>query len=173
MIRWRWQQPTGSGRRTGWARTFTGFDSEARGAKAFTGGEYLGADELREDTAGTLVIEITPEGSVKNGWQSATFCRVGAEGLEPCSEAFDWGKDWLAIKDKAIELLGEQAEPTSDRDRAEAAADYLLAADRLQRVAASFGPAMVDYRRVPALVDEARQCLQALLSNAEVLGVDS
>lgn len=60
----------------------------------------------------------------------------------------------------------------TDTDRAEAAADYLTALSRLRRVTHDMGEAMADYRRVPVLVDEARQCLQVILSTAEVLSND-
>ena len=105
MTRWRWEQPTASRRRTGWAKTFTSFDASATGAKAFTGGEYLEDNVLREDPKGTLIVQITPGGSIKNSREECQLSRVGDEGLEAISGDFDWRKDWLEIRDAALTVL--------------------------------------------------------------------
>lgn len=114
MIRWRWEQPRGSGRRTGWAKTFDAFDPELRGAKAFTGGAYLDDGVLREDPEGALVVQVSPVGSAKHGSDECQIFKLTPEGLEPCSGAFDWSKDWLAIKDAARALLAASADASAD-----------------------------------------------------------
>lgn len=115
-----WKQPTGSGRRTGWARTVRNIDMQQRGAKAFLG-EYLRDGVETELAVGTLVVEVAPIGSVKNGFDGARICRVTADGeLAPCACStdgyWDWRKHWLSIRDAVIEEL------TQDRAAAARAA---------------------------------------------------
>lgn len=103
-----WEQITSSGRRTSWAKTFSAVaDDGTKGAKAFTGAFLPDGAEIDLEI-GTLVLEVVPTGSVKNGSQEARFHRVAAAGLETIEGGtFDWWKQQLSAQDFARELLDE------------------------------------------------------------------
>jgi hypothetical protein len=110
-----WSKPTGSGRRTGWARTVRDLDRSRVGAKALVG-EYLQDEVETELEVGTLVLQVKPIGSVKNGFDGAALYRVSEQGrLEPCPCSadglyWDWRKQWLSIADAVAEELNVAAE---------------------------------------------------------------
>lgn len=114
----RYEQPTASGKRTGWARTFTAVHDTVRGAKAFDG-HYLRHGVEYDLERGTLVLEVYPTGSVKNGRDEARFYEVTEEGLSPVSpdadgtcqdETFEWRGEFLSCVDHAKLLLARKAE---------------------------------------------------------------
>lgn len=115
MGRIRWKQPTASGRRTGWARTVDGVNYDVRGAKSFEG-EYLRDGEEVDLPNGAIVVEVSPQGSIKNGWQAATAYVVDGEELVPrIEDEHDWRKDFLSFRD-AVVALGESITGPSELD---------------------------------------------------------
>jgi hypothetical protein len=118
-----WSKPTGSGRRTGWARTVRDLDRSRVGAKALVG-EYLQDEVETELEVGTLVLQVKPIGSVKNGFDGAALYRVSEQGrLEPCPCSadglyWDWRKQWLSIADAVAEELNVAAEAAETEDDA-------------------------------------------------------
>lgn len=112
-----YEAPTASGRRTGWAKTVEAVDYEARGARAFRGA-YL-RDHEQDMEVGTLVLQIAPQGSVKNGWEQATLWHVTPAGLEPLDGEvdYDWRRQFLSLRDRVATLLSQRSEqPVEPRD---------------------------------------------------------
>jgi hypothetical protein len=117
-----WNQTTTSGRRTSWAKPFNSIKQGAKGAQAFYyaaadplmvfGGDYLQDGVETDLPIGTLVIEVVPVGSVKNGSQQAQIFRVGPAGLGAVSDVVhDWHRGFLSLRDEALQLLGDEPEP--------------------------------------------------------------
>ena len=98
-----YSKPTASGRRTGWARTIMGLDADQRGAKAFRG-DYLRDGDQVELADGLLVLEVRPEGSVKNGWQQAHVLRVAGDKFVELAD-FNWREQYLDLLDFVREQL--------------------------------------------------------------------
>lgn len=99
IARIRFSSSVASGRRESWAKTVTDIDTTERGARAFEG-EYLQDGVECDLFIGQFVIEVIPQGSVKNGWQSVRMLRVTADGLETVDDDLgDWRKDFLSIRD--------------------------------------------------------------------------
>jgi hypothetical protein len=123
MTRIVWNQTTASGRRTSWAKPFDTIalgHGAAQGAKAF----YLSSDPLRPGgylengvetdlPEGTLVLEVRPEGSVKNGSQQARVYEVvsdnGSGELALRLGGWDWRKQYLSLVDECQKALGRRA----------------------------------------------------------------
>lgn len=96
-----WNQTRASGKRTSWARNVQSIDYTIKGARSFVG-EYLENGVETELDIGALIIEVTPEGSVKNGWQRARLYRVTVDGkyteINPDFE-FDWRKQFISFRE--------------------------------------------------------------------------
>ncbi len=101
-VRWTFRPATASGRRKSWAMNVTGinpsYDGCQRPSEAFTG-NYLREDFEHDLQIGTFVIEVRPEGSVRNGWNEAVVSRVTLDGLEDVGQVFCWPGQLLSIKD--------------------------------------------------------------------------
>lgn len=112
-VRIKYTPETASGRREGWAKIVHRVDQgPIRGAKAFDG-PYLEKGIELDLEVGTLIIEVNPEGSVKNRWSSARILRLDEDG-EWIVEAngFNWNSDFLSFRDQVARLLAEpQEEP--------------------------------------------------------------
>jgi hypothetical protein len=76
----------------------TGVEPGARGARAFAG-DYLREGEQVDLPDGTVIIEIFPRGSVKNGYQTADIQRVERGELRTLVEDLDWRSQFLEIAD--------------------------------------------------------------------------
>lgn len=116
-----YEPKTASGKRASWARLITGVnDSGLKGSKAFEG-VYL--REYEQDVeVGSLVLEVVPVGSVKNGGQEARLYRIAADGsLAPVDgvEPMDWSRNFLTIRDTVARLLGEAPNPLAGFSDAE------------------------------------------------------
>jgi len=121
-----WEQTRASGRRTSWAKWFTDL-ALSKGAKAFIGGEYLKDGVETDLEIGTLVVEVVPTGSVKNGSNEARIYRVSADGLERTGVEVDYNTRWLTLKDEVIRLMAEETLAEKDNPLAEFSVDDLLA----------------------------------------------
>lgn len=109
--RWVFAPKTASGRRRSWAMHITGlnarYEAAERPSAAFHG-SYLRAGAEYDLPIGTLVLEVVPRGSTKNGWREGLLYYVGAAGLEPCERA-RWPHGLLTLKDAVGRLLGLDA----------------------------------------------------------------
>jgi hypothetical protein len=107
-----WNQQRSSGRRTSWAKPFDRID-QAEGKGAFKLGAahiYLQDGEETELAEGTLVLEVVPRGSVKNGWQEARVYEVTHQGnLEQWFLAYDWRKNYVSLVRDAQDALDRRA----------------------------------------------------------------
>jgi len=130
MTRIVWNQTRASGRRTSWARPFDRIVEGVKGARAFVhgGGDwgYLGDGVETELPEGTLILEVRPTGSVKNGSQLARIFRVVRKpwskednGFELITGDYDWRKGYLSLVDAAQALLRDapvagESDPLAD-----------------------------------------------------------
>lgn len=106
----RYEQPTVSGNRSGWARTFTDIDDDVRGAKAFKG-TYLRSGVEVDLEHGILIVVVFPTGSLKNGVDKAMFYTVTEDGLEEASEGcWEWRGEFLSVVEEGKRLLAKQRE---------------------------------------------------------------
>lgn len=110
-VRIRWAKPTGSGRREGWGKVVFEIADDEQGARAFCG-DYLRDRVMTEVPVGAVILEVSPQGSVKNAWQRADIYRVSAEGelvdCYPTGDELDWRKDFLLVKDRMVEMLSQE-----------------------------------------------------------------
>lgn len=122
LARITYHQPTASGRRTGWARTFGAIDRTQRGAKAFVG-EYLPVNQQIELPVGILIVEVSPCGSVKNGSNEAQIWRLEADGSwTRVGNEWNWHSEFLSLLDDAETALTENVPgPTREQLLAERA----------------------------------------------------
>ena len=129
LVRIKYQPETASGRREGWARSFFAIDKTEKGAKAFRG-VYLPKNEEIELEVGTLILEVSPEGSVKNSWQSARILKVNKYGsLSIQTENFNWRESFLSLRDEAERLLQQDNPDVARQDVFRACNDL---ADQIQ-----------------------------------------
>lgn len=117
MVRIVWERECASGRRTSWAKTVDAILANAeKGAKRFRG-TYLSSGEETELLEGTLVLEVAPTGSVKNGSEEARLYRVDAcAGLKRIAH----GEGYLAWRNRFLTVLDlVRAELKKDREARE------------------------------------------------------
>lgn len=129
-VRIKYRPKTASGRRTGWAKTVTAVHDNAnvRGAKAFAG-EYLHTSEQDLDV-GTLAVEVNPEGSAKNGYESARLLRLCADGSwDVVEDGYNWREEFLSFRDVVSEAL-KQADPEEKADSFDRLREELEAIDK-------------------------------------------
>ncbi len=115
VFRVTWRNETASGKRTGWAKTVVdvAVGSGVRGAKAFMG-EYLRNQEY-DLPYGTVILEVHPVGSVKNGHEEARLWVVDKEeGLKRFPGEWDWHKQFLTVKDQVHILVQKVRAATSE-----------------------------------------------------------
>ena len=99
-------EETASGRRTSWCKHITSVDTSKSNGYAFDG-SFLKNNVLTELPEGSVIVQVYPCGSVKNGYQRGRLFRIeGEELVEHIDE--DWRDSFLLIRDKAEELLGNQ-----------------------------------------------------------------
>lgn len=115
-----------SGKRESWAKTVTDVDPKGRGSKAFKG-DYLESGIQTDLEIGTLIIEVVPCGSVKNGYHEAGLLRVTEDGFEKIDSGWDWRTHFLNFRDFVIEQLAENRSP-KDSEKPES---YEAATNRL------------------------------------------
>lgn len=100
QIRCRFVPESSSGNRKSWAMRVTGIANRTqRGVKAFDS-TYLPKNTEIDLPLGALVIEVRPEGSVKNNWQSAWLLTVTEDGLSEVCDLGNWRTDFLSIRDR-------------------------------------------------------------------------
>lgn len=122
VVRCVWENTTASGRRKGWAKLITGIVDDdgvhavARGAKAFVG-DYLNEHVEVDLPVGTLILDVEPSGSVKNGTKVASIRRVEEDPNRPgmgwfprVTEQFDWFSEFLSFRDEAKRVLEERGQ---------------------------------------------------------------
>lgn len=133
-IRFRIVNETNSGRRSGWTKHVTAVDTSKHNGYAFDG-PFLRAGE-NELPVGSIIIQKNPEGSVKNGWDSARCYVVTADGLETVSDGMDWREDFLSFRDVVAEYLArgqEKAAPAAAHPELAKFTDLELVAEMIRR----------------------------------------
>ncbi len=102
-----------SGRRVGWTKVVTGVDTTKANGYAFQG-DFLQEGRQYDFSDGMVIIEVTPEGSVKNSYQMAACRVVRGDELVQVGEWHDWREEFLNFRDLVAETLKsaqEQPEP--------------------------------------------------------------
>jgi hypothetical protein len=101
-MRFTYKKTCASGRRESWAKLVHGTDHSLRGAKAFKG-DYLQAGSQIDLPEGAVVLEVCPEGSVKNGYQQAYVKQVRNDVFVSIGDCWNWHSEFLDLVD-AVEL---------------------------------------------------------------------
>lgn len=104
-----WHQQRSSGHRTSWARTVTAVVPGSSGARAFTG-IYLEDGTETDIDDGTLVLQVAPTGSVKNGTEQALLFRAQGTELVQLEGEWDWRKQFLSLVDAMKRHLAHAAQ---------------------------------------------------------------
>lgn len=97
-----------SGGREGWCKKVTSLDPRQRGGYAFVG-EFL-KPGLYDLPSGTLVLDVYPTGSARNGGKGATLWVVESDqtdGLKKIAQTDDWLQKSLVILDAAQKHLNK------------------------------------------------------------------
>ena len=115
MGRITYQKKYASGKRGSWARTVEGLVDGKKFAHGIAG-RYLNEDQETDIEDGTLIVEITHAGSVKNSEEIAALYRVQGSDLHALFWTYDWRKQQLSLRDKIQELLDEGVEPKNPLD---------------------------------------------------------
>lgn len=101
-LRITYKKPEASGRRSGWAKVIVGV-LDGVGARGFDG-DYLTHGNQVDIPDGSLVLEVRPLGSVKNGYEQAYIYRATPEGFQEIFSC-DWRKKFLDLKDFVVKQL--------------------------------------------------------------------
>ena len=89
---------TASGRRESWFKLVESVDSSQKGGYAYNG-EFLKSRIELELKVGSIILECSPHGSVKNGWKEGELYRVKSDGtLEELVKGFDWQKEAVSFR---------------------------------------------------------------------------
>lgn len=99
---------TASGGREGWAKQITSIDNTQRGGYAFLG-NFL-RPGLYDMAPGTLVLDVYPNGSIRNGGKGAILWIADAtatDGLRRIAHTEDWPAESIQIRDAAVKALAQ------------------------------------------------------------------
>lgn len=97
LVRVAWELPTGSGNRTGWAKTVTGCDpTQGANARAFSG-DFLPVDGKGPSrlAIGTLIAEVRPIGTMRKPRNTIRLMRVDERGQLTLVVDEEHRKEWV------------------------------------------------------------------------------
>lgn len=150
MVRIRYNAPTSSGNRRGWGRLVTAVDKSKTNGYAFDG-DFLPDGKEVDVPLGSVVIEKTPTGSVKNGSWGWSRGRVTPDGIEWRAGQRDrdrgapqWGShqdaavtdgaNFLTFRDRVAEQLAEAAAAAGTIDPDALRAERAKLAERIAEI---------------------------------------
>jgi hypothetical protein len=89
---------TASGRRESWFKKVDSVDSSQKGGYAYEG-DFLKPGIELELKVGSIIIECSPHGSVKNGWKEGAIYKVKPDSaLEMLTSGFDWQSESVSFR---------------------------------------------------------------------------
>jgi hypothetical protein len=97
-----------SGRRRGWTKWVQSVDKSKRNGFAFAG-VFVNESEI-DLPVGAVLVQKNPQGSVKNGWDSAECFTLGSDGklYRTCrSDEYKWDTHFLSFRDHVAEQVDE------------------------------------------------------------------
>jgi hypothetical protein len=87
-----------SGNRKSWFKKVDSVDPSQKGGYAYDG-DFLESCVELELKVGTIIIECSPRGSVKNGWKEGSIHKIKSDGtLETLVEGMDWKSDAVSFR---------------------------------------------------------------------------